>query len=116
MPEHLLGLVNFLVLSRPGCRFADLYSSPYLSVRKEILRKLDIRTMLSYLIKLRNENTVTLLNISPVHISATDIRARIRQGKSIKYLLPEQVESYIISKKLYAHGPKKNKASKRKCI
>jgi nicotinate-nucleotide adenylyltransferase len=34
-------------------------------------------------------------------ISATDIRHKIRENKSIKYLVPKQVEEFIKSKKLY---------------
>lgn len=34
-----------------------------------------------------------------VEISSTDIRRRIREGKSIRYLVPREVESYI-----YGHG------------
>jgi nicotinate-nucleotide adenylyltransferase len=42
-----------------------------------------------------------LVNVSPINISSTDIRSRLEQGKSVKYLLPVEVESYIISKRLY---------------
>jgi nicotinate-nucleotide adenylyltransferase len=34
-------------------------------------------------------------------ISATGIRRLARQGRSIRYLLPESVRSYIINNKLY---------------
>lgn len=114
-PERLLSLAQFLILSRPGCRFADMSASPYLSVRKETLRKLDMGTMPSYSTTLKNKNTVTLLNVSPVNISATDIRTRITEGKSLKYLLPADVESYIISHKLYAFRKPQDRAVKREC-
>lgn len=35
------------------------------------------------------------------NISSTAIRNRIKQGKSIEYLVPREVEKYIISKRLY---------------
>lgn len=35
-------------------------------------------------------------------ISSTDIRSRIQQGKSIKYIVPEKVEQYIYGEKIYA--------------
>ncbi|MBI5848562.1 MAG: nicotinate-nucleotide adenylyltransferase [Nitrospirae bacterium] len=115
MPEHLLSLAHFLVLSRPGCRFADLSTSPYLSFKKEILTKLDAGAPSSYSTKLANGNTVMLLNVSPINISATDIRSRIAQGKSLKYLLPADVESYIISHKLYAIRKPQDRAVRREC-
>ena len=36
-----------------------------------------------------------------LEISGSDIRRRIREGRSIKYLVPESVEDYILSQKLY---------------
>lgn len=36
-----------------------------------------------------------------VEISATDIRARVRSGRSIRYLVPERVRSYIMDQRLY---------------
>jgi nicotinate-nucleotide adenylyltransferase len=114
-PERLLSLTNFLILSRPGCRFSDLLVSPYLSVTKEIVKKLDSGTLPFYSTILKNGNAVVLLNISPINISATDIRTRITHGKSVKYLLPADVESYIISHKLYAIRKTQDRAVKRRC-
>lgn len=114
-PERLLSLTHFMILSRPGSRFADLTASPYLSVRKEIVKKLDSWTLSSYSTTLKNGNAVMLLNVSPINISATDIRTRITHGKSVKYLLPADVESYIISHKLYAFKKSKDRAVKREC-
>jgi nicotinate-nucleotide adenylyltransferase len=36
-----------------------------------------------------------------IDISATDVRRRVRQGKSIRYLVPEPVREYIESRGLY---------------
>lgn len=41
------------------------------------------------------------LMIPQFDISSTDIRARVRSGRTIRYLVPEGVEEYIRLKKLY---------------
>ncbi len=45
--------------------------------------------------------TVTYLKTTLMDISASDIRQRIKEGRSIRYLMPQDVEKYIVEKKLY---------------
>jgi len=44
---------------------------------------------------------VNLVEVPGIAVSSTDVRERIKEGKPIKYLLPETVESYIIKNRLY---------------
>jgi nicotinate-nucleotide adenylyltransferase len=44
---------------------------------------------------------VELFEITAVDISATEIRNRIREGRTIKYLVPQKVEEYIYQHNLY---------------
>lgn len=44
---------------------------------------------------------VKILNLPTLPISSTDIRQLVREGKSIRYLVPDAVKSYILRNKLY---------------
>ncbi|MDD3168395.1 MAG: nicotinate-nucleotide adenylyltransferase [Eubacteriales bacterium] len=80
---ELLKSFSFVIGTRPGYKEQEL---------KELISR--IRTQ--YGTKLLE------INNSEVEISSTDIKNRIRKGKSIKYLLPEGVEEYIYRNKLYS--------------
>ncbi|MFO8111069.1 MAG: nicotinate-nucleotide adenylyltransferase [Desulfosalsimonadaceae bacterium] len=45
---------------------------------------------------------VSLFPVTPLGISATAIRRMVKQGRSIRYLVPEPVAAYIFDKRLYA--------------
>jgi len=42
--------------------------------------------------------------VTPIDISASDIRARIRAGRSIRYLLPEAVRAAVLASGVYSRG------------
>ncbi|HBG92205.1 MAG: nicotinate (nicotinamide) nucleotide adenylyltransferase [Nitrospirae bacterium RIFOXYB2_FULL_43_5] len=100
-PERLVSLADFIVVSRPAIKFAGLASSPYLRINRGILKKLDDAKLQTCKTKLKSGRDLIMLHITPVETSATGIRKLIKRGKSIKYLLPEEVESYIITHKIY---------------
>ncbi|MBI4689618.1 MAG: nicotinate-nucleotide adenylyltransferase [Nitrospirae bacterium] len=100
-PDELVKLTDFIVISRPPLKFTDISTSPFLGADEKILRKLDSGKIESYKTRLKSGREIIMLRLTPVAISATGVRKLIREGKSIKYLLPEEVESYIIANKLY---------------
>ncbi|MDQ7786563.1 MAG: nicotinate-nucleotide adenylyltransferase [Thermodesulfovibrionales bacterium] len=102
-PERLTVLTDFAIISRPGYLFEDLRESPYLKAGKAMLKELDRGKTGHHRIKLTSKRDALLLPITPVGISSTEIRRLHKRGRSIKYLLPPEVESYIISNKLYKH-------------
>ncbi len=100
-PEKILSLTNFIVLSRPGKNFIELFQSPYLARKKTFLAGLDRGDSELCTTVLENGKKVILARVTPLGISSSDIRKRVKKGFSIKYLLPAEVESYIISNSLY---------------
>jgi nicotinate-nucleotide adenylyltransferase len=44
---------------------------------------------------------IRLLSFNRIDISSTDIRNRIKKGKSVRYMLPDEVIEYICIKGLY---------------
>ena len=80
--KELLSLCSFIGATRPGIHVE------HLEEKIEDLKK-------TYNAKLH------LTHVPGLAISSTDIRARVREGRSIKYLLPEAVEAFIEKNNLY---------------
>lgn len=53
------------------------------------------------------EDRVTLLDGPIIDVSASEIRARVAQGRSIRYLVPDAVIAYIADHALYAPEPRR---------
>ncbi len=77
--DELLDICNFVAINRPGYN----------------LSKTDPRFL----------KKVQLFKVTDVDISASEIRQRVEQGKTIKYLVPPDVENYIYENGLYDHAP-----------
>lgn len=80
--EHLLFLCQFIAATRPGFNLKEL---------EGVLANLPVVC----------RRRIYILDIPEVAISSTDIRQRVKEGHSIKYLLPESVEKYIYHHRLY---------------
>lgn len=78
----LLGLCEFIAATRPGFDL-DL----------DVLRRHNCTG--------RSLVNVHVMAIPALAISSTDIRARVRTRRPIKYLVPEAVEAYIVKHGLY---------------
>lgn len=82
--DHLVHLCTFVVVARPGVRIEDL-------IREGIGLAPDTRQRV-----LRH-----YVDAVRVAISSTGLRARLAEGKTVRYRLPEAVERYIRAKGLY---------------
>ena len=81
-PHRLLGLCHFLVAARPGWD-----------------RRL-VETSLGPLYQ-PNRERIHMVDIPGIDLSSSEIRARVREGRSIRYMVPDLVERYIQEHGLY---------------
>jgi nicotinate-nucleotide adenylyltransferase len=70
-------------------------------VRFVIVRRGDERIDWSRLPDELGALSASVVEVPRIDISATDIRARIRAGRDIRYLVPETVRAYIEQRRLY---------------
>jgi GTPase len=83
-PSRIINLCTLVAVPRPG------YDKPSLKAMEGILPGITEK--------------VVFMDRPRVEISATDIRDRAGRGESIIHLVPEKVEEYIRTHKLYAAG------------
>jgi nicotinate-nucleotide adenylyltransferase len=72
-PEELFELAHFIAATRPGYDIAAFDVHP----------------------------AITVMKIPALAISSTDVRARVAKGQTIRYLVPEGVNSYVQKAGLY---------------
>jgi nicotinate-nucleotide adenylyltransferase len=97
----LLSQCAFVVLSRPGYHFSDLRRLDFMQQVAQELELLDRGATTGARVNMPGMN-IHLEAVLTCDISSRDIRKRVRERRSFKYLLPDAVEQYIITNKLYA--------------
>lgn len=80
-PEELFTLCRFAAATRPGYVVSD--------------------DMLKSLYKF-GPGKVDFFEVPALAISSTDIRRRVKEGRPVRYLLPDEVISYILKNGLYS--------------
>lgn len=84
--ERLFELCQFIAATRPGYVLSQL---------KSVLGPVGER----------HADRIHKLHVPALAISSSDIRARVREGRSARYLLPDAVWHYILKNGLYRGGP-----------
>ncbi len=102
--EAIFPLCNLIVTSRPGS--GDTLSLKTIPVA--------VRGGFCYdpgknSINHKSGKRLYFCRLTDLGISASEIRKRLAKGKSIRYLLPQKVESYIDKKALY-HAPQEGRS------
>jgi nicotinate-nucleotide adenylyltransferase len=80
-PEEVLSLAHFIAATRPGYNLAHFEAEAA-----------------------SHHPKVSVMNIPALAISSTDIRQRVKEGRAIRYLVPEGVKSYIEKAGIYLTG------------
>jgi len=94
--EQLFALSHIIIAQRPGFEL-DAGQLPTALAREHLAR----RTRESVDLRVAPHGRVLAMDIPPLEISATAIRAALREGRSARYLLPDAVLDYIDRNRLY---------------
>lgn len=97
-PEELLALASFAVMTRPPQSRGSL--DDWLPARARAHFELDASGSLA-----RHRSAATWIRAVEIHaldISSSDVRERIRKGRSVRYLVPEAVRQAILASGVYA--------------
>ncbi|HEY3303990.1 MAG TPA: nicotinate-nucleotide adenylyltransferase [Candidatus Binatia bacterium] len=94
--QELFSLSHFITTSRPKCKDLRALGDIPVAARKSFCY--DSKTN-SY--RHKSGTRLHFFKLTDIAISASEIRAQVKAGKSIRYLVPPEVESYIKRRGLY---------------
>jgi len=94
--KYLFDYAHFVILARAGFQSHNL-----MSVLSELDAGIKRKNDESDLFVAPSGKTVMLIRAAVMDISSTRIRAMVKENKSIRFLVPESVRTYIAEKGLY---------------
>lgn len=92
-------LCNFIVTSRPGSKESDPLKGTGIAVKKLFCYDFKRKNY-----RHRSGTRILFIELTDIAISASEIRTLVKQGKSIRYLVPSAVERYIKRRSLYLNS------------
>ena len=94
--KEIFPLCNFIVTSRPGSKESDPLRGTGVAVRKLFCYDFNRKNY-----RHRSGTRVHFIELTDIAISASEVRSLVAGGKSIRYLVPSEVEKYIKHRGLY---------------
>jgi len=85
--QAILGLCHLIVMTRPGAELVSIQSQPDL-IQSRIVH--DARALVG-----SATGQILIQSVTALDISASHIRESLRQGRSIRFLLPEPIRAYL---------------------
>ncbi|MCW4151083.1 nicotinate-nucleotide adenylyltransferase [Halomonas sp. 18H] len=93
-PQRLFRLANLVVIDRPD------HETPWSEALRELMAGREVEDRAD-LLAVPQGRALHLRLPSRMALSATEVRRRLAAGESVRYLLPEAVESYLLTHGLY---------------
>jgi len=90
--QEIIELANIVIAQRPDCE-SDTASEIGIALKQRFCSNEEIAKIAA--------GKITRVSVSQLEISASRVRELVRQKKSIQYLLPDSVVSFIKHEKLY---------------
>ena len=99
-PHHLLDLVDFIVVSRPGFSLEKILQV----IPRGLLQRMPQKQGPEEIALQRTK--IHVLEGVNVPVASSEIRRAIRQGRKVTGLIPRPVEEYIMKEGIYSQGGK----------
>ena len=97
--EDLFRYSNFAVIKRPGVKSGKGNSPLPLKLKRTFKLKKSQKDITIY--EHKSSKKLIFLNIRGIRISSTRVRKLIREKKSVKYFIPNNLNTYILKNNLY---------------